>query len=245
MAKPDPQSLSSWLITLDTCDSTNTWALAHAEALAHGAVVWTEAQTAGRGRQGRSWLAPAGVLTASFVCAIADHSQSGPLSLAAGLAVIHACEDLCPGLSLGLKWPNDVLLDGKKLAGILSERTSGSPAAMIIGVGLNRAPVWPTREPPVPCASLAAYSDLDALELLTLIRKYLLEAAGLVQLHGLAPLLTQLQQRDTLRGRHITLDDGGRIHHGEAAGIDGEGRLILMTAMGPQHLRSGHIISTG
>ena len=97
-----------WLIELETCPSTSTWALEHCAALAHGACVWTQRQTAGRGRGGSSWKAPAGVLTASFVLHL--KTATPQLSLAAGLAVCHAIEDLCPGMHVGLKWPNDLWL---------------------------------------------------------------------------------------------------------------------------------------
>jgi BirA family biotin operon repressor/biotin-[acetyl-CoA-carboxylase] ligase len=230
-----------WLITLDTCASTNTWALTHSEALAHGAVVWTEHQTAGRGRQGRTWLAPSGVLTASFVCDVTQAQRASALSLAAGLAVIHACEDLCPGLSLGLKWPNDVLRDGRKLAGILCERTSGSRPTMIIGVGLNRAPQWGS-EAPRDHASLTDHGHLSTLMLIEAIRRYLLEAVGLIQTQGLAPLLGQLRQRDTLRDRQLAIDDAGRLSHGLGAGLDDTGRLLLLTSSGLQAFHAGHIV---
>lgn len=159
----------SWLHSLDTCPSTNTWALTHLDRLTDGAVVFTRRQTAGRGQYDRRWVAPAGVLTASFV--LDRLAVQAGFSLAAGLAVIYAIEDLLPDLKdqLRLKWPNDVWLQDRKLAGILCEATSinrgdggneangGSSSdslpnaaadsdknsakmqRLVVGVGLNRA----------------------------------------------------------------------------------------------------------
>ncbi|MFM7427608.1 MAG: biotin--[acetyl-CoA-carboxylase] ligase, partial [Elainella sp.] len=122
---------------LDTCPSTNTWALEQIQQLPHGAVVFTRRQTQGRGQQGRLWYAPPGVLTASVV--LKGLASLAGLSLAAGLAVIYAVEDLLPdcGDRLKLKWPNDVLVDRRKLAGILCEAASAQQ--VVVGIGLNRA----------------------------------------------------------------------------------------------------------
>lgn len=133
---PVPNPDLPWLYELATCPSTNTWALAQIQQLPHGAVVFTRQQTQGRGQQGRSWYAPPGVLTASLV--LKDLTCLAGLSLAAGLATIYAVEDLLPDCQnrLRLKWPNDVLVDRRKLAGILCE--AAAPEQVVVGIGLNR-----------------------------------------------------------------------------------------------------------
>jgi BirA family biotin operon repressor/biotin-[acetyl-CoA-carboxylase] ligase len=235
--------MSSWLIVLDTCPSTNTWAVDHVAALAHGAVVWTTRQTAGRGRQGRSWLAPAGVLTASVVIDLPGEVNAGPMALAAGLAVIHACEDHLPYLGLGLKWPNDVVRGGHKLAGILCERAGGPRPALVIGIGLNRDPQW-TEPPPIPVASLADGGvPPDDIALLHGIRRYLLEAAGLVADGGFARLLPQIADRDALSGQVITVVDGERRVTGTAVGIAADGALLIETGNGRLAVSSGHVLA--
>ena len=88
MSTDDDSSPRPWLITLPTCGSTNSWVLERAEALAHGAVVMTHRQTAGRGRGANRWHAPSGVLTATVVLHQPDALPQ--LALAAGLAVVHA-----------------------------------------------------------------------------------------------------------------------------------------------------------
>lgn len=107
-------------------------------------------QQSGRGRQGREWISPSGNFYGSTVV---DLRRSDPqpqtLSLAAGLALIEALDAAVPGQALMLKWPNDVLLLGKKLAGILLER-SASRVVIGFGVNLSSSPDLPNRQ----CASL-------------------------------------------------------------------------------------------
>ncbi|HEX9894649.1 MAG TPA: biotin--[acetyl-CoA-carboxylase] ligase [Gemmatimonadales bacterium] len=106
----------------------------------HGTAVAAREQTAGRGRRGRSWHSPRGGLWLSVICRPAEASGMEYLSLRVGLAVADALERLLPGLPrLTVKWPNDLLLGGRKLAGILCEARweSGKPAWVVAAVGLN------------------------------------------------------------------------------------------------------------
>jgi BirA family biotin operon repressor/biotin-[acetyl-CoA-carboxylase] ligase len=227
-----------WLIALERVDSTNTWALARWQALAHGAVVWTACQTAGRGRAGRTWAAPPGVLT----CSVALHlpTDAGQLALAAGLAVAHACEDRLPaGRPVGIKWPNDLMVGGRKLAGILVERPS--PTVAVVGIGLNCAPVWDDPDLAARCIGLTELgATVEAGPALAgAIRQYLLEAAGVLRIHGLAPLLPALRARDVLTGRTVLIEDGDRRLGGMAGGLDDHGRLVV----DGQAIASGHVAS--
>lgn len=228
----------SWLVELETCASTSTWALEHLDRLAHGDVVFTRRQTAGRGREGRVWLAPPGVLTCSVVL---DPGSADPraIALAAGLACIHAVADLLPGLDdgLGIKWPNDVLLRHRKLAGILCEAAAGR---LVVGIGLNRMAELPE--------SLAATSlhlhglPPDDAELLVGIRGYLLEAVGLLAARGMAALLPQLRARDVLLGRSLAVETRNGNLDGIGGGIDEQGRLLLVVAHGGiAAVEAGHI----
>ncbi len=213
-----------WLITLDEVPSTNTWCLERWQALAHGAMVWTPKQTGGRGRGGKSWAAPAGVLTAS--CVLHLPTDPGPLALAAGLAVLHTAEDLAPGLRCGIKWPNDLVVGRRKLAGVLVERPTAQVA--VVGVGLNLSASW-EGDLAQQRTSLVEHgaTATDPLTALTILRRYLLEAAGLVRAGGFSALLPSLRERDVLRGDLITIDDGGRLRQGTAGGIDPSGRLLV------------------
>jgi BirA family transcriptional regulator, biotin operon repressor / biotin---[acetyl-CoA-carboxylase] ligase len=246
----------TWLHYLETCPSTNTWAIAHSTDLTHGDVVFTQRQTAGRGQRDRTWHSPAGVLTASVVLDEIPAMQLPVLSLAAGLAAIYAVEDLvqdCQGL-LRLKWPNDVLFEGRKLAGILCEASStGAMGRVVVGVGLNRCVDFSVQDwedsafRPVSLHQISAQVP-EELALLERLRHYLLESAGLLRFQdrsgqGLGGLLTALQSRDALLGQTITVEIGGERITGEAAGIGDRGHLRLRTPNGEiQSFASGHIL---
>lgn len=228
----------SWLVELDTCASTSTWALDHLDRLTHGDVVYTRRQTAGRGREGRVWLAPPGVLTCSVVL---DPGSADPraIALAAGLACIHAVADLLPGLDdgLGIKWPNDVLLRHRKLAGILCEAADGR---LVVGIGLNRMAELPET---LAATSLHLHGlPPDDAELLARIRGYLLEAVGLVAARGMTALLPQLRARDVLLGRSLAVETRNGNLDGIGGGIDEQGRLLLVVAHGGiAAIEAGHI----
>ncbi len=221
----------SWLIDLPECPSTNTWALEHADALAHGACVHTRRQTAGRGQPGSVWQAPPGVLTATFILRLPP--SPAPWPLLAGLAVAHAVEDLMPGLALQVKWPNDCLLGGRKCAGILCERPQADGPFMAVGIGLNVDPRWGDAagldaSPRFTPTSLAEHGPAPAIsDLLAGLRRYLLEAAGLLSDGRWLSLLPSLRTRDALLGRALRLETAIGIRTGFGAGIDDGGRLLL------------------
>jgi BirA family transcriptional regulator, biotin operon repressor / biotin---[acetyl-CoA-carboxylase] ligase len=231
-----PKSHPEWLHWLDSCPSTNTWAIAQANTLSHGSVIFTRHQTAGRGQKGRIWHAANGVLTASFILDVSTAQLSG-LSLAAGLAVIHALETLLPELqqSLRLKWPNDVLVEGCKLAGILCEATSGCRgnfARVVVGIGLNHcvdfAAAGLTPQHIGTAISLHQLVPQVPTDLVVLkyLRQALLECSK-ATFAGLTPLLPELRDRDLLRHASITFVTAGESFSGQGAGIDSVGRLLL------------------
>jgi BirA family biotin operon repressor/biotin-[acetyl-CoA-carboxylase] ligase len=237
VAAPSPP----WLIVLPTCPSTSSWALERIEALAHGACVWTERQTAGRGQNGKTWHSPPGVLTASVVLDLPASVATAQLALCAGLAVAHAVEDLAPAARIGLKWPNDCVLDGRKLAGVLCERpararTQPTRAAVVIGIGLNLDPQWDQQPAALPLVAARALSPAsvaevqrppEAVTMLATLRRYLLEATGLLAVGGWAQLLPRLRERDWLKGRRIELQCADSRRSGIAEGLDANGCLLL------------------
>ncbi len=251
---PIPQSAApDWLHWLETCESTNSWAMQHLGQLRQGDVVYTPQQTAGRGQQGRRWYAPSGGLTASFILDNLTASQLTGLSLVVGLAVIYAIEDLLPSLQdhLRLKWPNDVMAQDRKLAGILCEATSNRHATrVVIGVGLNhqvefaQAGLTPAElGNPISLHQLCASSALpQELTLLERLRHYLGQASALIcQSSSIAAFLPALHQRDWLREREVSFQVGAALVQGQAAGIDDRGRLLIRQADGQlKSLTSGH-----
>ncbi|MEK7412487.1 MAG: biotin--[acetyl-CoA-carboxylase] ligase [Planctomycetota bacterium] len=229
---------ADWLVELDTCPSTNTWALEHLDQLSPGSVVYTQQQTGGRGRDGRAWASPPGVLTASLIVA-----TPGPdprlVALAAGLAVVHAIEDRCAGIELGIKWPNDVTLAGRKLGGILCEGRSGR---VVVGCGVNLSADLPAELVATATSLHQHAAPPPTLELLAAIRGYLLEGIGLLALRGLSPLLPQLRRRDVLQGRRVTVDGRNGQLVGTGAGIDESGRLLVVVPGGGKAvIDAGHV----
>lgn len=240
---PAPFIRPGWLVELVTCRSTNTWALKHLSELADGSCVWTERQTAGRGRGNNRWFSPTGVLTASFIVPVPAQVSVSFLSLCAGLAIAHAVEDHAPEAVVQVKWPNDCYLNGRKLAGVLCERpATGKSDRMVIGIGLNLDPRWDqspetllfaTDRAQAP-ASVAEVCDPppSTLIMLTALRRYLMEATGLLAAGGWKQLLSQLRQRDWLNGRTVQVETAGERLSGVASGIDDLGRLLVRLSGG-------------
>jgi BirA family biotin operon repressor/biotin-[acetyl-CoA-carboxylase] ligase len=190
----------------------------------HGTLVTAREQTAGRGRQGRAWVGPPG---RALLLSVLVRELDDLLPLRAGLAVARIAGD-----DARIKWPNDVLLDGRKLAGILVE---GRPQEgwAVIGIGLNVAVDHAALPPEVRAATLGR--PPEALEP-TLAA--LLEALA-VELGTPAPVTAaELRRRDALLGRTVTWADGS----GEGAGIDDRGRLVVRMPDGStQALDAGEV----
>ena len=198
-------------------DSTNDRARSLAEAGApHGTTVTAAEQTAGRGRQGRRWTAPAGrALLASVIL----RSWPRVAPLAAGVAVAQAL----PG-STALKWPNDVLLDGRKVAGILVE---GRPREgwAIVGVGVNLA-VRP-EDFPAELRETAATLALEPGAVEPVLGDILGELGTWLD-RTPDEILAAYRQIDWLHGRDVRWASG----QGRAAGLDDEGRLLVESSDG-------------
>jgi BirA family transcriptional regulator, biotin operon repressor / biotin---[acetyl-CoA-carboxylase] ligase len=192
--------------------STNDRARELAQAGApHGTLVTAGEQRAGRGRQGRTWSAPAG---RALLLSLVLRDAPALLPLAAALAVAEVA-----GADARIKWPNDVLVDERKVAGILAEGRPHEGWA-VLGIGLNVA-VRIDELPPELHGSAGtlglAPSDLEP----TLMR--LLAALEQVLALDATALLSAYRDRDALRGREISWAGG----HGRAGGIDGAGRLVV------------------
>jgi BirA family biotin operon repressor/biotin-[acetyl-CoA-carboxylase] ligase len=204
-------------------DSTNDRARALASAGApHGTLVTASAQTAGRGRQGRRWSAPPG---RSLLMSLVLRNPPPLLPLIAAVAVCDVA-----GEDYRVKWPNDIVLPGAsglaKLAGILTE---GRPQEgwAVLGVGLNVA-VRLEELPAELRATAATLGESPAATESVLAR--LLPALGRRLAEPTEALLDAYRTRDALLGREIEWaahSTEGRVGHGRAEGIDGEGRLVV------------------
>ncbi|MCX7175957.1 MAG: biotin--[acetyl-CoA-carboxylase] ligase [Proteobacteria bacterium] len=232
---------------LAECDSTNTLLLSRAEAgAAAGSVLVAEHQTAGRGRRGRSWLSEAGdSLTFSLLWRFPPNKSLSGLSLAVGVAIAKSLESL--GASgIMLKWPNDVLLDGRKLAGVLIEVVPGSRSeAVVIGVGVNLR--LPQAMPQEIRQTAAALVDAGIkvptrcillATLLAEIHDVLTTFAG----HGFAGLRDDWLKRHAFEGQTVRLlSDFSATLEGRCRGVDSDGALILETSTGLQRIISGEV----
>ncbi len=233
--------LPPWLIWLETCDSTNAWVARQVDWLYHGQVIYTPHQTHGRGQYGRRWVS--GGFTASFILSAAP-TVTAP-SLLAGLGILRAVESLVPSLQhqLQLKWPNDVMAAGKKLAGILCEQHQGW---LVVGVGLNRCrPVNPEKLPQAVSLDDLTNPVPSELDLLVAIRDELLWCWSKAD-NG-QDWLQALNERDFLRGRCVTITPPQNHDHilcqGEAVGINADGQLQVRLAAGKIiTVASGHVL---
>lgn len=232
----------------ETVDSTNTAAVALAAAGApRGTVVAAEWQSGGRGRLGRPWHAGLGeALTFSLLwrCARGAGSLSG-LSLAVGVALARALDAV--GVPARLKWPNDVLWDGRKLCGILVELSGDAlgPTAVAIGIGINVRLSEATRgliaQPATDLESACgSCPDRNVVLARVLVELDLaLEAFGR---DGFGPLRAEWQRRHAHQDRRVALalPDGSSVG-GVARGVADDGALLLETRAGVQRHHSGEI----
>ena len=197
--------------------STNDRARALAQGGApHGTLVTAGEQHAGRGRQGRAWSAPPG---RALLLSLVLRDPPALLPLAAGLAVAEAA-----GSTAAVKWPNDVLVEGRKVAGILAEARAGEGWA-VLGIGINVA--VRVDELPPELHATAGTLGLSPADLEPTLERLLAALQRALALEDSA-LLEAYRARDALQGHEVAWSGG----HGTAAGIDGAGRLVVELAGG-------------
>jgi BirA family biotin operon repressor/biotin-[acetyl-CoA-carboxylase] ligase len=206
---------------VDECESTQ---LLLADDTPEGAVAATNHQTAGRGRYGRVWEAPAGT---ALLCSVVLHPpaerEAPELTLVGAIAAAEAVEG-ATGLSAQIKWPNDVMLNRRKVCGVLGELRDG---VVTLGIGLN---VNQTREQlplhvATPAASLRTITG-QTFDRAALLGSMLFRLERLYdewRHGGLDAVYVEIGPRDFLRGRQVTVDGKSGI----AAGINCDGRLEL------------------
>jgi BirA family transcriptional regulator, biotin operon repressor / biotin---[acetyl-CoA-carboxylase] ligase len=224
-------------VHLRLVDSTNERARELAlHGAPHGTIVTAGEQSAGRGRQGRQWLAAPG---RAILCSVVVRRPPRLLPLAGGVAVAEAADAALAADGRGsagrcrLKWPNDVLLDGRKVAGVLVEGRPQEDWA-VVGVGVNVA-AEETDFPPelrglAGTLGLAPTMVEPALGLLlSALERWLASSPE--------DVLEAVRARDALRGHLVRWGSG----QGEAAGVDGDGRLVVLTADGQVALEAGEV----
>jgi BirA family transcriptional regulator, biotin operon repressor / biotin---[acetyl-CoA-carboxylase] ligase len=225
-------------------ESTNDDALAAAKSGApHGALFGAESQSRGRGRRGSEWVSTPGAgLWCSLLLRPELRAELAPgLALCAGLAVRSAVATRVAAPAL-VKWPNDVLAGGKKLAGILveSQFSGASVASVIVGIGINVSQeAFP--EPISQLAtslSLLGAADLGRERLLADVLEAFERELSRIGTQGMPAVAEALRPHDALLGRQLRVDDV----QGEGAGIDASGALLVRRAEGDvRAVVSGHV----
>lgn len=217
---------------LDETGSTNTDAIEAARrGTPEGLVILAESQASGRGRLGREWVSPhgAGLWLSILVRPSVEMARWGWLPLLAGLALAETVNDLY-AIDAGLKWPNDLLIDGRKCAGILAE--AAVPGAVVVGVGLNvrqteeQLPSTPSGLP-ATSLQLAGVADIDrtalAAKLITRFRsRYISWQSAPDELRA-----GYVKHCWTLGRKVLIAMPDGRQITGEATTVDGDGRLVI------------------
>lgn len=220
---------------LTQVESTNEYVKQMANDVPEGTVVLADKQTMGRGRSGHDWYSPEGGLWMSVLLA---HHESCLVSLLAGVAI---CEVLEPyGIATGIKWPNDIMLNGKKIAGILCEVIDDK---VVLGIGLNLN----VRDFPDDLAGRASSvfaetrKHLDLQTVYHQLRAYLDADYQLLQRGEVDMLLDRWRKYSIMIDRDVTIELPNRVIVGRVLDIDRQGGLVLMRAdYGIEHVLAGN-----
>ncbi len=239
---PAPVLPDGWtLVALQSVGSTNDEAARMAEAGAReGTVVWAREQTGGRGRRGRIWASPVGNLYSSTIlrpdCPAA---RAAELGFVAALAVA----DMVPASrQVRVKWPNDVMVDDGKVAGILPESSIGADGKaehVVLGIGVNVsfAPELPEMRYRGACLGGTVEAALERLTA-SLARRL-----GQWRRDGFAAVRAEWLTRAGPLGLEVDVKLGEELVRGRFAGMDDEGALLLDTAAGPRRIVAGELLA--
>ena len=235
------------------CASTNSVLMERAEAGVHGAaggtVLVCEHQSAGRGRRGRTWVsAPGDSLTFSLLWRFPKGTSPAGLSLVAGLAVVRALArtqttstKVGAGVNAQLKWPNDILLGGRKLGGILVELVPGAPHSAVIGIGLNlRLPAAMPDD--VRAMATALPNEVSPNDLLADVLKELLGVLERFSFGGFSALREEWLAVHAFQDAPVRLlSDFDPPREGICRGVDGDGALLFESGGMVSRVLSGEV----
>jgi len=226
---------------LAECGSTNTEALAHLRDGGGPLIVSASRQTAGRGRLGRAWQSDDAALTFSLALPLPAELDLSGLSLAVGCTVADVLDPA--GTRIQLKWPNDLFLDGAKLGGILIETVPlpGQLRGVVIGIGINLAPLPPEADRSAFASGHAALRTLDPAataagtldRLAPALQAMLADFANL----GFTPWQAAFARRDLTLNQRVRIGDKPGI----ARGVSGRGELLLDTGTGVLPMSGGEL----
>ncbi len=239
-------SLGSKITLEDELESTNVWAKELArQGGAHGQVVIARSQSSGKGRLQRQWESPRGGLWMSVVLrpnlSLADASK---LTLATSVAIVDAFEELY-SLRIGIKWPNDLVFDGSKIAGILGEVVGewNTVQALILGIGINvnfpRERLSPLLKATTLLEILGYEVDLNVLA--AGIMKHLEKQVICLENKAFEELRSNWLERAVSLGEEVRILRGEQVCQGVFKGISIDGALLLETDDGEKSFSAGEV----
>lgn len=236
------------ILCFDEIDSTNNYAKKIACKEEHGTVIIAERQTAGRGRRGREWVSPRneGLWMSIILKPAIPSSEASKLTQIAALSVCNAIRELCKCEAL-IKWPNDIVINGKKICGILTEMTGelGEMSFIIVGIGININTREFTEDLSAIATSLLIESKTEVsrkelfLKIMEKFEKYYESFIENVSLESIVP---ELRKYSALVGKEIIVVRGNKEIYARAKDITSEGELLIETSDGGKKvLNSGEV----
>ncbi len=242
----------SQIIYRENIDSTQSLALRLAEkgGKIHGLVVIAEQQTSGRGRMKRKWLSPKGGVWLSVVLKpLVSLTMSTMLPFVAALAVCDAIRQSTKA-DATLKWPNDVMMAGKKVAGILLDMSAEADMInyVVIGIGINanvetsKLKVDRQNKPEITSIRQSIGRDVNRLHLTALVLEKLEMYYSVLEKYGSEPIIREWRARSDMLGKKVTVVQQDRTYSGVAANINEDGSLLLKTKDQEISIVSGDVI---
>lgn len=231
----------------DSLDSSNREAMRQAESGAkEGTVIFTDKQSAGRGRLGRTWHTTGDALALSIILRPPLSPEKIPqLSLLTAVALQQALSQYCHDIRI--KWPNDLLINGAKVSGILTEMRAepGLVHAVIVGIGINiKAPEqgWPS-DISQTVSDLQSHhkQPISRLQCAISVLKSMEQWYSTYLKHGFAPIRDAWWQAHAASGQKVRVHDGQSYIEGIAQALDDDGALLLTTQHGNQRIISGEL----
>ena len=255
--QPEPHLPPGWhvkaFLTLDSTSNALRRLVEQGADVAEGLLIWAETQTAGRGRAGRAWTSPPGNVYASFLIAAPAPAATPELGLLAGVAAAEAILDLprhnAAPPRVSCKWPNDVLVEGAKVAGILPELVTGADGRswVILGIGVNLVPVE-LAQPLYPVTALSSHHiETTPGHVLTVLSRALAGWLARWREEGFRAVREAWLALGPAQGTPVSVNlgltaDHERLH-GTFAGLDADGALLLRTPEGERRILAGDVLA--
>ncbi len=226
----------------ETIPSTNDYLLKHLSKKYPMAICLAETQTQGKGRRGRQWHSPFGknIYFSMRYTFKTNISKLSGLSLVAALATCTAIKNtIKPKQTLKIKWPNDIIIDQRKLSGILVdvkiENNDRIHAVVGIGINVNMTTSQDTITQPWTSLKKLTHCDVDRNAIVSALMNTLIDFLEKFSILGLDPFINNWKQHDALMGRLITVASGNHQYHGVCEGIDHNGCLVIRTSNNQIH----------